>query len=81
VVITIVVLLITRKWFLARHRPAVEIDALRHLIDNTALPAIAAQDLREVLTSRLQHTSSTNTASSAVTSSAEDVRLKLLDEL
>jgi hypothetical protein len=81
VVLVIVGLLITRKWYLARYKPAVEIDALRSLLDNAALPAIAVQDLKEVLTSRLEHMSSTSTIASAVTPMAQDARLKRLDEL
>lgn len=76
----VVVVIATRKWLLVRHESPVDIDALRRLLDNAALPSIAVSDLHDILSSRIEHLSS-SVLPAATHSLAEDKRLKMLDEL
>lgn len=70
----------TRKWLLVKHESPVDIDALRRLLDNAALPSIAIEDLHEILSSRIQQLSSSILPAPTV-SLGQEKRLKMLDEL
>lgn len=80
IIIVLVVVIAARKWLLVRHESPVDIDALRRLLDNAALPSIAVSDLHDILSSRMEHQSS-SILPAATSSLEEDRRLKMLDEL
>lgn len=80
IVIVLVIVIGMRKWLLVNHESPVDIDALRRLLDNDALPSIAVEDLQEIFSSRMQQMSS-SILPAPTPSLAQDQRLKMLDEL
>jgi len=78
--VVLVVVFAIRKWLLTTQQPGVDVDTWRHLLDNTAIPSFAAEDLKDILSSRVQDLSEKVTTTSSI-SLAPDARLKLLDEL
>lgn len=80
ILIMLVIVIGTRKWLTVRHESPVDIDALRRLLDNAALPSIAVSDLHDILSSRIEHLSS-SMLPAATPSLAMDKRLNILDEL
>jgi len=79
-IVVLVAVLAIRKWLLTTQQPGVDVETFRHLLDNTAMPSFAAEDLKDILSSRVQDSSQKVTTTSSI-ELAPDARLKLLDEL